>query len=115
MYKEIEKLDFILENIENIFIIIQRHNGIVKALEDKIESRPAILMALLQIGETLNKLERKYEMLDDDIKGSYQVRNFIAHDYMGIDMGLIESIIRIKIPTLKSLLKTIINKDTETK
>ena len=41
--KDIEKLNFIVENISNIEEIIKRH---------------------------------------DDIKGAYEVRNFIAHDYM---------------------------------
>lgn len=41
------------------------------------------MMAFLQIGETLNKLQNTYETLNiDDIKGAYEVRNFIAHDYM---------------------------------
>lgn len=81
--KDIEKLNFIVENISNIEEIIKRHDGIVNALKDKVEARPAILMAFLQIGETLNKLQNTYETLNiDDIKGAYEIRNFIAHDYM---------------------------------
>ena len=99
--KDIEKLNFIVENISNIEEIIKRHDGIVNALKDKVEARPAILMAFLQIGETLNKLQNTYETLNiDDIKGAYEVRNFIAHDYMGVDIGLIEYILREKLPEL---------------
>ena len=66
--KDIEKLNFIVENISNIEEIIKRHDGIVNALKDKVEARPAILMAFLQIGETLNKLQNTYEALNiDDI------------------------------------------------
>ena len=107
--KGIEKLNFIVENISNIEEIIKRHDGIVNALKDKVESRPAILMAFLQIGETLNKLQNTYETLNiDDIKGAYEVRNFIAHDYMGVDIGLIEYILREKLPELKNTLISII-------
>lgn len=68
-------------------------------------------MALLQIGETLNKLKGDYEDLDiEDIKGSYQVRNFIAHDYMGVDMGLIETVVRERLPTLRNVVSTIVDK-----
>ena len=107
--KDIEKLNFIVENISNIEEIIKRHDGIVNALKDKVEARPAILMAFLQIGETLNKLQNTYETLNiDDIKGAYEVRNFIAHDYMGVDIGLSEYILREKLPELKNTLISII-------
>ena len=107
--KDIEKLNFIVENISNIEEIIKRHDGIVNALKDKVEARPAILMAFLQIGETLNKLQNTYETLNiDAIKGAYEVRNFIAHDYMGVDIGLIEYILREKLPELKNTIISII-------
>ena len=71
--KDIEKLNFIVENISNIEEIIKRHDGIVNALKDKVEARPAILMAFLQIGETLNKLQNTYETLNiDAIKESFE-------------------------------------------
>jgi len=54
------KCEFVLRMIENIYTISERHNGIVAALSDEIEARPAILMALLQIGETINKLESNF-------------------------------------------------------
>lgn len=40
--KDIEKLNFIVENISNIEEIIKRHDGIVNALKDKVEARPAV-------------------------------------------------------------------------
>ncbi|MCV6608643.1 MAG: DUF86 domain-containing protein [Campylobacterales bacterium] len=110
MSKDLKKIEFILENINNISIVIERHGGITKALDDRAEGRPAILMALMQIGENLNKLENIYEELEqDDIRGSYQVRNFIAHDYMGVDIGLIENILRTKLPILKQSIEKLIS------
>ena len=53
------KTKFILKMIDNIKKIITKHSGIVKALEDELEAQPAILMALLQIGESLNKIDKE--------------------------------------------------------
>jgi uncharacterized protein with HEPN domain len=97
------KAEFILKMLTNIQTIITRHKGIVAALSDEIEARPAILMAWLQIGETLNKIDpdvlAQFD-LETDAKGSYDVRNFIAHDYMGVDLGLVEMITRNHLPIL---------------
>ena len=42
------KIDFILEMIENIELIISRHKGIVETLED-FEGQMAVLMGISQI------------------------------------------------------------------
>jgi len=98
------KIEFILKMISNIETIIKRHGNITKALKDEIEARPAILMALMQIGESLRKIDddilEKYELLNEK-KGAYCVRNFIAHDYEGVDLGLIDAILRENLPNLK--------------
>jgi len=99
----IAKVDFILEMISNIEKIVKRHNGIIKALDD-YEGKMAIMMGLLQIGESLNRIDKEYlEKYDliEDTKGAYNVRNFIAHDYDGVNMTVVEDIIRIYLPRLK--------------
>ena len=100
------KVEFTLEMIENIEKIIQRHHGIVKTLED-FEGQMAVLMALSQIGETLKKFDdtivSKYD-LEDDRDGAYYTRNYIVHDYEGVDFGFIENILRVYLPELKSKL-----------
>jgi len=104
------KVEFTLEMIENIEKIIQRHHGIVKTLED-FEGQMAVLMALSQIGETLKKFDdtivSKYD-LEDDRDGAYYTRNYIVHDYEGVDLGFIENILRVYLPELKSKLIKII-------
>jgi len=55
--KSLAKIEFVLEMIENIETVCQRHRGIREALEDEVEGRAAILMFLMQIGETLKKLD----------------------------------------------------------
>jgi len=98
------KIEFVLKMISNIETIIERHGSIVKVLEDDVEAKPAILMALMQIGESIQKIDsevlKRFD-LEVDTRGAYNVRNFIAHDYDGIDLGLIEAILRDNIPELK--------------
>ncbi|MEN4052534.1 MULTISPECIES: HepT-like ribonuclease domain-containing protein [Sulfurimonas] len=100
------KIDFIVEMIENIEIITSRHKGIVKALED-VEGWIAILMGLSQIGETLKKFDdtviEKYD-LKKDRDGAYYTRNYIVHDYEGVDLGFVESIVRDYLPKLREKL-----------
>jgi len=97
------KLDFILEMIANIESIINRHNGIVDTLED-FEGQMAVLMGISQIGETLKKLDdevtQKYDLVKDK-DGAYYTRNYIVHDYEGVDLGFIENILREYLPNLK--------------
>ncbi|MEA1955129.1 MAG: HepT-like ribonuclease domain-containing protein [Campylobacterota bacterium] len=97
------KLDFILEMIDNIEEIIKRHAGIVKSIKD-FEGQMAILMGISQIGETLKKFDDdkvKTYNLEVDRDGAYYTRNYIVHDYEGIDLGFIENILRSYLPKLK--------------
>ena len=65
-------------------------------------------MCLMQIGEILNKIEAISFREQLPVKGSYAVRNFIAHDYEGIDTALIDNILRYLIPELKVIIQIII-------
>ncbi len=116
MYKQsdIARLEFVLSMIENIQTITRRHEGIVAALNDESEGQLALLMCLEQIGETLKKLQTP-EILEHfdraDIKGAYDVRLFIVHDYEGVNLALIERIIREKIPVFKETILSILEKN----
>lgn len=102
-----KRIEFILEKIEDIETFISKFDTVYSLLNDKM-GFDATLMCLLQIGETLNKLENEYDTLDkDDIKGAYNVRNFIAHDYEGVNKSLVENIVRTYIPKLKTILLSI--------
>ena len=109
---QLAKIAFILEMMENIEMVIKRHGSITKALEDTLEARAAILMYLMQIGETLKKIEltllQKYD-LEVEMKGAYDVRNFIAHDYDGVNIIVIEDIIRTNLPILKSRIEMVLD------
>lgn len=94
------KLEFILQMIDDIEYIVSQHAGVTDALADRI-SKPAILMSLLQIGETLGKMSFQNPTLAEYAKGAYNVRNFIAHDYEGVNIAIIENIIRNLLTPLK--------------
>jgi len=102
--KHVAKVAFVLEMIENIETVCQRHKGISQALDDEVEGRAALLMFLMQIGESLKKIDSDdisdYK-LDREIKGAYDVRNFIAHNYEGVNVLVIEDILRDNLPELK--------------
>ncbi len=108
MSSDKKKIEFVIEMMEDIETYLTRLDSVTALLDDKMGFN-ATLMSLMQIGETLRKLQGKYTELDnDDIKGAYDVRNFIAHDYEGIRKSIIESIIREHLPKLKNALEKII-------
>lgn len=94
------KLEFIFRMIQNIEFIINKHSGIDQALED-LEGLNAILMFVLQIGETLNKLENMELRNNLPVKESYGLRNLIAHNYDSVDTGILSEILELDIPDLK--------------
>ncbi len=112
--KNFPKMEFIIERIEFIEYIVKRHKYVTKALEDEIEAKPAILMHLSQIGEEINKLDKailEKLSLIEDAKGAYNVRNFIVHSYEGVNLALIERIIKEKLPFLKKTFKRYLNEN----
>lgn len=71
-----------------------------QALEDYKTTRPAIMMYLTSIAEQFTKLKDSNilnQFDKSDIKGAIDTRNFIAHDYEGINLPIIEFIIRDKL------------------
>ncbi|WP_456431762.1 HepT-like ribonuclease domain-containing protein [Nitratifractor sp.] len=97
------KASFILEQIDRIEKITERHGGIVKALED-FEGEMAIFMGISQIGEALSKLDRalveRFDLAREQ-DGAYYTRNYIVHDYENVDRLIIEDILRRHLPVLK--------------
>ncbi len=116
MSKEsISKIYLILEKIDYIEQIVKNAGGVTKALEDEIIMRPAILMHLTAIAEQFNKLKQSHndEILShfnkEDLKGLYDVRTYIAHDYEGINLAIIEWIIRFGLNNFKMQCQNIIH------
>jgi len=62
------------------------------------------MMHLTSIAEQFSKIKdqellKKFD--DEDVKGAINTRNFIAHDYEGVNLPIIEFIIRDRLPVLK--------------
>ncbi len=119
MSKEsISKIYLIIEKIEYIEKIVLTCGSITNALEDAITTRPAILMHLTAIAEQFNKLKRDnathiLNAFDvEDIRGIYDVRTYIAHDYEGVNLAIIEWTIRKGLPKFKTLCQEIIDQST---
>jgi len=106
MSNDIERLRFIEEKVDDLLSFRDKFPTIVDLLNDKM-GFDASLMCLLQIGETLHKLKDSSYASILPIKGAYDVRNFIAHDYEGVNKAIVEDIIRFHIPELKSILNEI--------
>ena len=110
-----KRLELILDKIDDIeYFCSQKHGKIVKALCDRT-LRPAIRMQIVSIAEQFNKLkeENEFKLLDrfdkDDLRGLNAVRNFIAHDYDSVDDEILETVIRVHIPKIKSQIRDILD------
>jgi len=109
-----KRLESILLSIEDIEYFISQKSKIVAALEDRI-LKPAIRMKIITIAEQFNKLkdENEFEILShldkDDLRGMNAVRNFIAHDYDSVDDEILEIVLRVHLPKLKSDILRILN------
>jgi len=108
---ELIRISSIKEKIETIYTIIKRHGSITNALVD-IEGQPAILMLLVAISEQFLKLSNKNSKLleyfdKEDIKGLISVRNYVAHDYDGVNLSIIEDDLRENMPQILEIIKTI--------
>ncbi|MCB9097834.1 MAG: DUF86 domain-containing protein [Arcobacter sp.] len=118
MSNAINRLDKILECIENIDFIINDCNlKLTNAIEDKI-IKPAIRMNIIRIAEQFSKLkdDNEFKILENftnkDLRGISSVRNYIAHDYDSTDENIIEDVIRFNLPVFKTIIQGI-KKDLE--
>jgi len=118
MSKEpLSKIYLILEKIEYIEEIIDGSKSITMALDDVVTTRPAILMHLTAIAEQFNNLKKESPKLlsffdEDDVKGMYDVRTYIAHEYEGVNLAIVEWIIRNGLPKFKAQCQELIEKNS---
>ncbi|MCK9372787.1 MAG: DUF86 domain-containing protein [Sulfuricurvum sp.] len=113
--RDLQRVQTIIEKIDIILEIVNESGGIVVSLSDTKLKRPAILMHLVAMAEQFEKLKNDaaFSVLThfdrEDLKGSYDIRNFIAHDYEGINLPIIEMVIREKLPHIKSCALQVLN------
>ena len=104
--KALQRVDNIEKKIHFIQNITKQKGSVENALGDEQNSRAAILMHLTSIAEQFDKLlhNGELEVLQyfdkQDIKGSYELRNFIAHDYEGVDLYIVEDVILERLPII---------------
>ncbi|MEA3288672.1 MAG: HepT-like ribonuclease domain-containing protein [Campylobacterota bacterium] len=114
--KAVERVKVILKKIGFIEAIIKEKGSISLALEDEQNSRASILMHLTSIAKQFDKLLHNGELEvltffdKQDIKGSYELRNFIAHDYEGVDLYIVEDVIEQRLPFIKNSSNKILGK-----
>ena len=121
MSNSIDRLNKIVECIDNIdFILNDKNLKITQAIENKI-IKPAIRMNIVRIAEQFAKLkdDNEFKILEEftsnDLKGISAVRNYIAHDYDSTDDNIIEDVIRYNLPTFKDTIEKIkVNTDQNT-
>ncbi len=109
------RLRTIQKKINFIEAICKEDGSVTNALSDEKRSRASILMHLTSIAEQFNKLAEDAEwnilsQFDKNyLKGSYDVRNYIAHDYEGVNLSVIEHIIRDKLPKIKAITENLLS------
>ncbi len=119
MSKSLNRIKIIVEKIGFIQNIINENDGkIVKALEDIQIYRPAILMHLISIAEQVDKLKKeKSHYLDlyekEDLKGLYDVRTYIAHDYEGVNLAIIETAVRYGLEKILKVSESILKENKQ--
>lgn len=114
--KALERIQVIQKKIAFIEAIIKENENISTALEDEQNARASLLMHLTSIAEQFDKLlhNGELELLGyfekQDIKGSYELRNFIAYDYEGVDLYIVEDVINQRLPIIKTSVQNILKK-----
>ncbi len=114
MSKAYGRLEVILKKINFIEEIIVDSGNITKALEDERIARAAMMMHFTSIAEQFNKLAKdgEFEILQEfdkrDLKGAYDMRNYIVHDYEGLNLSVLDMVIRQKLPIMKETIEHIL-------
>ena len=98
------RLNDIQNRLNNILEICKDYGGVVAALEDTKIAQPAIIMHLIVCNENLQKIQSEINALDiftsEEIRGLKSVRNIASHDYDGLNLVIIEKIIRESLPSI---------------
>ncbi|EAI7754790.1 DUF86 domain-containing protein [Campylobacter coli] len=65
------------------------------------------MMHLVVINENLQKIQDDFDInlteifTKEDIRGLRAIRNIASHDYDGLNLGIIEDVIRYKLPPIQ--------------
>jgi len=103
-------------NIEEVFYAIghiEKYMDGISVLENLIENSlvyDAVMMNFILIGEACKRLSPEMKKINPQVdwKGINGYRNFIAHEYFGVDEKIVWQAIRIELPKLKKDLQEIL-------
>ncbi len=111
LHSDRARLEFVLKMINDIEIVVARHKNIENTLND-VEGYHAVMMCLMQIGESLGKIADLHlkELLPSEL--AYKMRNIIAHDYIGINIKVIISTVNNDLPLLKRQIESILKDES---
>ena len=106
--KDIANIQDILYAIEHIEEYVDGIASIEDLLKDT-KTYDAVLMNFIVLGEAANRLSDavKTNLSNIDWRSIIGFRNFVAHDYFGVDINIVWAAIKIHLPELKSELKKI--------
>ena len=114
MSNVVRRLEAIDTKMTFIAEIIESYGSITQALADQRQGAAAIFMHLTAIAEQFDKLskEGEFEVLQHfekrDLKGTYDIRTYIVHEYDGINYAVIERVQREKIPQMHESVKALL-------
>ena len=108
MILETDRLDIYLQRILVSINKIEFHTKHIDIVD--IKKHPteldACLMQLMHIGEIANKIAKKFPKFDTlPITKMIGLRNFVAHDYLGINTDIVKTIILKDLPKIKQTIK----------
>ncbi len=106
-------LNHILEAIKNIEDYIKNTTSSDDFVADK-KTHDAVLRSFQVIGEAANNLDENFIESNPDIEWEKVIgmRNFIIHEYFGVDLNIVWDTIKEDLPTFKESIKKLLQKAT---
>ncbi|PIZ68194.1 hypothetical protein CO165_03255 [Candidatus Roizmanbacteria bacterium CG_4_9_14_3_um_filter_33_18] len=106
-------LKHILVAIEDIEEFIKDTASVEDFVTDK-KTHSAILRSFQVIGEATNNLDENFIESNTDVEWEKVIgmRNFIIHEYFGVDLNIVWDTIKEDLPTFKENVKKLLQKST---
>ncbi|MBA5630439.1 HepT-like ribonuclease domain-containing protein [Moheibacter lacus] len=103
----IEEVLYAISQIEKYLISIH-------SIEDLIQNQmvyDAVQMNFILIGEATKRINEDFKITHSQIdwKGMISYRNFVVHEYFGVDVKILWAVISYELPHLKTELHQILN------
>jgi len=106
--KDLVSIQECLYAINHIEEYVENINSMESLMQDS-KTYDAVLMNFIIIGEAANRLseELKSQLANIDWRAIIGFRNFVAHDYFGVDVNIVWAAIKINLPLFEKELKTL--------